>query len=116
MVGQDEVIEVFRKAQGQYLSITDAATCLGCTSHDISRALIKLYMKKDLERVPRDRTWVYKITDQGMGIKKMPISEGCKLCMYNINEQCTVAGTPDALDWCGQFVNGKITEILTGKR
>lgn len=47
---------------------------------------------------------------------KFQMSEGCKLCQFNINEQCEVAGTPDAVDWCPRFVNGLVSNKMTGKR
>ena len=106
MVEQDEVKDVFRKAQGHYLSISDAASCLSCTSQDIIRPLIALYVKKDLARNLKKGLWIYTITEQGMVLKleeddkisnKSQMSEGCKLCMYNVNENCEVAETPDAL-------------------
>jgi predicted transcriptional regulator len=109
MVAQGDVRDVLKKAQ-DYLSISDIAAILNTNSTQVSRTILALYKKKDIERITRKNgVWVYKISEEKQ------ISDGCRICMFNINEKCTVMGTPDELDWCKRFVNGKIDEILSGK-
>lgn len=115
MVDQDKVKDVFRNAEGTHLSLADVATCLNCTSQDINRLVMALYVKKDLEREPRNGIMFYTITEQGLEREKKT-STGCFNCMYNIHERCQVSETPDAFDWCPRFVNGKINETLTGEK